>query len=251
MFSKSRLTLLVAALGFLAVGTGLFLSEPAQGQVAAGGRMKGGKGGGGFVAQPQPEPNPGGSGVAAQYSAIKLVENSDLRQYINVARDCIKDKAWNDACTAIQSILDKKEDFYVQVREKDPSGKETLRWTSVKFEANNLLGSMPEDGLDVYGMLRGQGGEQARRRQKNGDREMLAEVAQRYLHTKAGMEANDLLATSFLDRGQFFMAALRFEKLMAMNPDRVKLSELALFKAALSVSPRRRHQERRLTWKKL
>ena len=67
-----------------------------------------------------------------------------------------------------------------------------------------------------------------------GNREMLAEVAQRHLHTRAGIEANDLLATYFMDRGQFFMAALRFEKLFAMNPERVKIDDMTLFKAALA-----------------
>src|SRR5262245_11687839 len=54
---------------------------------------------------------------ATQYSAIKLIEKSEFRQYINVARDCIADEAWNDAVTALQTILDNKEDFYVQVRD--------------------------------------------------------------------------------------------------------------------------------------
>ncbi|MBI3411201.1 MAG: hypothetical protein HY040_22940, partial [Planctomycetes bacterium] len=141
MLINKRRTLLFAALCALASGAG-----PVSAQVV----MKGGKGGGVVFMGGEQAPNPGGGGQAAQYSAIKLVENSELRQYINVARDSVKDKAWNDACTALQLVLDKKEDFYVQVRDKDASGKETLRWTSVKFEANNLLGAMHDDGLDVY-----------------------------------------------------------------------------------------------------
>ena len=86
--------------------------------------------------------NPPGDGQ--QFSAIKLVENSEFRQYINVAQECIKDKDWNDAVTALQSVLDNKEDFYVRIKEKDAVGRETVRWTSVKVEANNLLGSMPQ-----------------------------------------------------------------------------------------------------------
>src|SRR5256885_1536041 len=78
-------------------------------------------------------------GKSTQFSALKLIENTVYRQYINVARDSIKDKAWPDAITALQKILDTKEDHYVQVREKDASGREMLRWTSVKFAANNLL----------------------------------------------------------------------------------------------------------------
>src|SRR5205085_11683101 len=130
-------------------------------------------------------------------------------------------------------LLDNKEDYYVQVKARDRrTGQETVRWTSVKFEANNLLGSMPDEGLDVYEVRYGgkarQDLEEAR---KTGDRELLAQVAQRYLHTRAGAEANDLLATTFLDRGQFFTAALRYERLLALRPDRVKLGDLTLFKA--------------------
>lgn len=210
--------------GFFGVWAGLFFSGQAEGQI---------------IINPKkpapPAPNPGTGGTAAQFSSIKLIEKSEFRQYINVARDCIKDKAWQDAVTALQTILDNKEDFYVQVREKDASGKEITRWASVKFEANNLLGSMPDEGLDVYEQRFGaQAANKLQEAKRTGNRELLAEVAQRYLHTKAGMEANDLLATYFLDRGQFFMAALRFEKLFSMNPNRVKIDALTLFKAALA-----------------
>src|SRR5206468_836644 len=137
--------------------------------------------------------------------------------------------------TALQTILDNKEDFYAQVTETGPDGKKILRWTSVKFEANNLLGSMPDEGLDVYEQRFGaQAKNKLLEAKDTGSRELLAEVAQRFLHTRAGIEANDLLATYFMDRGQFFMAALRFEKLFAMNPERVKIDDLTLFKAALS-----------------
>ena len=54
--------------------------------------------------------------------------------------------------------------------------------------------------------------------------ELLAHVAQRYCHTKAGIDANEIQATLFLHRGQVFSAALGFEKLVRMNPDRTKLS---------------------------
>ncbi len=78
-----------------------------------------------------------------------------------------------------------------------------LRWTSVKFEANNLLGAMPADGLAVYEVRFGnKAKDQLDKAKKHGDRELLAEVAQRYCHTKAGIEANELLATLFLRTGR-------------------------------------------------
>ncbi|MCS7045442.1 MAG: PQQ-binding-like beta-propeller repeat protein [Gemmataceae bacterium] len=204
---------------------------PVQVIVRPGGRLVGGQ-----PRQPAEGPGDGKApGVAAQYSAVKLIEKEEYRKFIEVARDCIKGKEWGDAVTALQAILDKQEDYYVQVRETDAFGREFFRWVSVKFEANKLLGSMSEEGLDVYELRHGAKAramlEDAKAR---GDVALLGEVSQRYLHTKAGFEANDLLATYFLDRGQYFMAALRFEKLLAANPERFKISELMLFKAALA-----------------
>ncbi len=174
-------------------------------------------------------------GITTQYSAIKLIEEPKYRKFIELSRDCINGKEWNDAVTALQVILDNKEDFYVQVRDKDARGNEFLRWTSVKYEANNLLGSMADDGLDVYELRFGAKARAMLEDAKaKGDKDLLGEVSQRFLHTRAGIEANDLLATYFLDRGQFFMAALRFEKLLGVKPERTKLSDLTLFKAALA-----------------
>ncbi|MFO0865236.1 MAG: hypothetical protein U0744_11415 [Gemmataceae bacterium] len=99
---------------------------------------------------PTPAPNPKDRGTAAQFSAVKLVEEPKFRQFIQVARDCIQDKAWNDAIEAIQTILDEKADSYVQLREKNAAGRQVTRWASVKFEANNLLSTMPAEGLDLY-----------------------------------------------------------------------------------------------------
>lgn len=166
---------------------------------------------------------------------VKLIENTMYRQYINVVRDSIKDKAWGDAVTALQKILDTKEDFYVQVRERDKSGREVIRWTSVKFEAANLLGSMPDEGLDVYEQrFGGKALAMLKEAKETGNRDLVAEVANRFFHTRAGIEANDLLATLMLDRGQYFLAALRFERMMKVPTERFKSSDLGLFKAALA-----------------
>lgn len=228
------------ALAILAVAALAWFGAGAAGQVVQERKVQ-------VIAQPAPVAGgmqmkkagvPGskdGEGAAMQFSAIRLIEKPEYRRFIEVARDCIAGKEWNDAVTALQVILDNKEDFYVQVRDKDVTGKEFLRWTSVKYEANNLLGSMADDGLDVYELRLGAKARVMLEEAKaKGDRELLGEVAQRYLHTRAGIEANDLLATYFLDRGQFFMAALRFERLLEIKPERTKISDLTMFKAALA-----------------
>ncbi len=182
MANNRRLAGVLGLIGIVILGASLFVSGPAQAQLVQ--KM--------VIATPVPlGPVPpkvdAGTPLAAQFSGVRLTENSSFRQYLNVARDCIKDKAWQDAVTALQTILDNKEDFYAQVTEVGPDGKKAQRWTSVKFEANNLLGSMPEEGLDVYEQ---RFGAQAKNKlveaKKTGSREVLAEVAQRFLHTKAG-----------------------------------------------------------------
>src|SRR5438270_9220743 len=94
---------------------------------------------------------------------------------------------------------------------------------------------MGADGIEAYEVKYGH---EARKlldqAKKKGDRELLGEVAQRYMHTRAGAEANELLATTFLDRGQFFTAALRFERLLTTKDSRYKVSDLTLFKTALA-----------------
>ena len=239
-----------ACLAALAAGLVALWSTTATGQV---------------IVQPLPAQVPGGpfgpngkkdlregEGKSNQFSAVKLIENTIYRQYINVARDSIKDKAWDDAITALQKILDTKEDHYVQVREKDASGREIIRWTSVKFAANNLLGIMPSEGLDVYETRHGgKALAMLREAKETGDEELLAEVAHRYFHTKAGVEANERLATMLLDRGQFFLAALRFGQMLKLSQDRYPTAPLTLFKAALSYRRAGDKEKSESVWKKL
>src|SRR4029079_10146875 len=109
-------------------------------------------------------------------------------------------------------VLKEEKDHYVQIHENDPFDprREISRWTSVKFEANNLLGTMEFEGLEVYEQMHGATAKQKLDEAKqNGDRDLVAYVAQRYRHTKPGIEANEIRATLYLARGQVFPAALQ------------------------------------------
>jgi len=197
------------------------------------------------------DPVPVGGGSASGHSSVKISEDSNLRRILNVGRDCLNDKDWPQAIEAFQKLLEQPKDHYVQVTEKDPTGQEVKRWTSVKFEANNLIGSMPLEGLLIYEQKHGADAKtKLDEAKKKGDRESLAEVAQIFCHTHAGIEANEILATLFLQRGQIFTAALRYEKLLQMNPERTKLSDLTLFKASLAfyrAGDKKNYEE---TWKR-
>jgi len=181
-----------------------------------------------------------------QFSAVKLVENADFRRLIEAARDCIKDKDWDEAATALNEVLDKEEDFYVKV--KSPGGGDAFRWASVKYEANNLLSSMPAEGLAQYELrFGGKAAQMLQEAKSTGNWELLAKLAGRYLHTDAGKQANELLATYLLDRGQYFIAALRYDHMLAsLGPPfgrsaapingngNGSIADLTLFKAALA-----------------
>lgn len=144
-------------------------------------------------------PVPGGPSTLG-HSSVKFVDDANSRRYINVARDLIHDKDYDQAGEALQALLNKEKDYYVQVHEPDPADPKKVisRWASVKFEANNLLGAMPAKGLEAY--EKKYGGE-ARKlfdaAVKKDDRETIADIAYRYRHTKAGAEAFAIHAKQF------------------------------------------------------
>jgi hypothetical protein len=147
--------------------------------------------------------------LASQLLSIKPTNASELRAYLNVARACVVDKDWSDAVKAVQLILDNKQDFFTDAIAVGPGGKKVSRSTSFKMEANSLLASMPNEVLDMYEQRFGALAKTKFVEASNtGNRELLAEVAQRYLHTKAGIEANDLLAADFNNHGPYFMPPL-------------------------------------------
>ena len=170
------------------------------------------------------------------WSAVKLVENIQYQEWIEVAHARIITKAWKGAVLFLQNILDSKEDYYAEIKRRDPVTKEEkTRSVSVKIEANHLLSNMPDEGLNIYDLeWGGKAKDLLDQAKRKGNVELLAEVAQRFMNTKAGIEANELLATYFLDRGQFFKASLHFERLLSMRESRTKLSDLVLFKAVLA-----------------
>jgi outer membrane protein assembly factor BamB len=229
MLSTRRVFVVALGLAFLAA---LTLVPGASGQRAA--RMK-------RLIGPQPtQPTvnvPTKPGVFTD--AITYDSRPEFKRYINAAQDCIRDKDWEKAAKALQEILDNKKDFSVEVAHKDPKTKqESTRRVSVRFEANRLIGDMPADGLDTYqNLYGGQARERLDEYKKTGDPAILAEVAQRYMHTRAGAEATDLLATYRLDRGDYFGAAESYKRLLALAKKRHKpidISELTLFKAAMA-----------------
>jgi outer membrane protein assembly factor BamB len=167
--------------------------------------------------------------------AITLPTDRQVKERLKVAREeYIQNEAWSEAANLLQKILDSKEDVFVQVPQKTVNGQERVRWLSAKAEANRLLGTMPDKGLQFYELQDGSAARKLLNEAKaKSDPQLLAEVAQRYFHTEAGAEATDLLGTYHLDRGRPLMAALCYERLLDRE-GADQLSPLTLFKAALA-----------------
>ncbi len=167
--------------------------------------------------------------------AVTVPINRESKRLIQAAQDYIKKKEWLTAVECLQSLLEDKQDSFIEVDGgADEKGKTPKRRVSVRIEANRLIGELPPDGLETYQVKYGQtAANHLKEALEANDPARLAEVALRYLHTKAGADATNLLGTYYLDRGAYLMAALSFERLLS-RPDADRLPAKVLFKAALA-----------------
>jgi outer membrane protein assembly factor BamB len=160
---------------------------------------------------------------------VTLPTDRKAKQSIGVARDMIESQLWGEAARVLQALLDTKEDVFVEVERNGVN-----HWVSLHGEANRLLSTMPPQGRQFYEL---QFGARAKARlaeaKAKSSQEILAEVANRYLHTEAGAEATKLLGDYNLDRGNFIPAALCYDRLLS-HERAAKMSPVALFKATLA-----------------
>jgi outer membrane protein assembly factor BamB len=179
----------------------------------------------------QPDAKPGN-----RFSAMKLVENDNYQKMVDQAIDAVNDGDWQAACDYLQAILDSHKDYFATVEVRDPiNGGKKASAISIKLEANRLIAQMPPEGLNTYELKFGPLAKQKLEDAKStGSPELLAAVASQYRNTKAGQTANELLGTFFLDRGDWFKAALQFERLLGPDPAKSTASDLMLLKAALA-----------------
>jgi outer membrane protein assembly factor BamB len=165
---------------------------------------------------------------------ITLPTDRKAQQVMQKGQELIEEKEWNKAVEALQYLLNTPEDGFVQITREAPGRAPITLWVSIRSEANRLIGTMPGDGLKVYEEMYGR--EAANRladARDHNDVQMLADVAQRYLHTKAGNKAAELLGTRSLERDEPLMAALYFERLIN-GPRGAELETPVLVKAALA-----------------
>jgi outer membrane protein assembly factor BamB/tetratricopeptide (TPR) repeat protein len=167
-----------------------------------------------------------------------------VRDYLNV-----KDPAnikWNEVCSFLQQILDSKSDSFFDVKYKVGDTTRINR-ISVKTEANRIIATFSPEGLQFY--QQAQGGNAAQlledARKANYDLAMLSDLSQRYFHTRAGAEGTVLLATIYLERGNYIEAAHAFERLLPRKDIDDLFTARTLFKACLALkrSGEPRHAE--------
>lgn len=166
--------------------------------------------------------------------AVTLPRDPEARRLLQAAQDYIRKREWRVAAECLQNLLDAPEDSFIEVTRKNDRGAETVIKASVRAEANRVIGELPTEALEAYRLQFGPAAEDKfKDAVAAADPALLAEISQRYQHTDAGLKATDLLGTYHLDRGQYLMAALCFERLLA-RPDADKLPPKVLFKAALA-----------------
>ena len=165
---------------------------------------------------------------------VTLPQDIQARQRLAAADDYIRVRAWPEAVRLLQALLDARSDSFRRVTYRDKRGRTSQRWASIRVEAEQLLAHLPKDGMDFYRLTY-----EARARQelaaakRDADRTAIQELARRYRHTAAGVEALEWLGSYHLDRGHADIAAVCFRQLLHdRGPDR--LAPMTLFKAALA-----------------
>ena len=180
--------------------------------------------------------NPAGGANAASF---ELPHDTDARRHIEAAREYIDAKRWPEVAEAIQHVLNDPRDKFAPLLRKGPDGKEIEVLTSVRAEANRLLAGLPPEGLEVYKASKDAGPAAAEYLQKakgaDSSEERLSYLGllvRNYLHTDAGGEAADLLATHFMDAGDFRTAARYYGLLLTRAGGANVAPPDALFRAA-------------------
>jgi outer membrane protein assembly factor BamB len=196
-----------------------------------------------FFPQPTPPDAP------APVEPIELPTDLTSRTKLDAASDYIKEERWPEALRTLQALLDARDDKFI--KREDPKNKGVIRYLSARTEAERMIGALSPKGLASYQLsfnpVARKMLDEARERN---DVEGLHEVVRRYLHTSAGGEALELVATFELDRGRADVAASCYRRLLD-RPGGEQLSALTLYKAALAFRMAGDRVRDEQTWKKL
>jgi outer membrane protein assembly factor BamB/tetratricopeptide (TPR) repeat protein len=163
---------------------------------------------------------------------VKLLVDPRAKRKLDEAKRLIANQDWSQAIRLLQGLIDSKEDVFLQ---EEADGEGQGRRISVRAEASQLIGSLPKEGKQFYELEYGGLAKSMLRQGKvNGEPQVFADVAMRYLHTEAGLEATALLGSYHLDQGRHVVAALCYERMLERESNLSNLPALTLFKAALA-----------------
>ena len=152
--------------------------------------------------------NPNDPAARDVYS-IFLPAPRNLRQNLSRAQKALDEQRFSDAVTELGEILNSPtgDDYFLGT-----AGSKDAQ-VSLKTQAQQLLGSMPSKGRQLYEL---QYGAEARsmldKALEEGNVQLLTDVTRRFFHTKAGYEATLLLGRWQLDQGRPLAGALTLRR---------------------------------------
>ncbi len=151
---------------------------------------------------------------------IFLPAPRNLRQQLSRAAKALEEEQLSEAVDLLGQLLASpgtdsgvtdpgaEQDYFLS--ESEAAGTQT----SLKSEAQRMLGSMPDKGRELYELKFGADARQMLERAlETRDFPQLVEVTRRYFHTSAGYEATMLIGRYYFDQGRPLAAAMRFERL--------------------------------------
>jgi outer membrane protein assembly factor BamB/tetratricopeptide (TPR) repeat protein len=164
-------------------------------------------------------------------------EDRDSREQLRAVMDYLEktNVPWDVVTSTAQRLLDSRSDSFFNLRDAK-SGKETGTRVSVKAKINDLLGTLPKEGRQVYELNYGPPAEALLKKAilAGYDKLLLAEVSQRYFHSKPGAQAAILLANMDLESGNYIEAAYGFQRILVRSDAEEILTPRILFKAAIA-----------------
>ena len=172
------------------------------------------------------------------YQSFTFPEDRDAKQRLKAVMDYLDKKTvpWDVVCGTSQQLLDAKSDSFFPLDEAAAGGKATGSRVSIKTKVNDLIGNFPKEGRQFYELTYGPTADAILKDavQNRYDKPALADVSQRYFHTKAGAQATLLLATLDLETGNYAEAAYGFQRLLGRPESDDVLTPRTLFKAAVA-----------------
>lgn len=145
-------------------------------------------------------------------SGVSLPTDRLRERQLDRARRLVADKRWSDAATLLDEILAADRDFFFR-----PDLQKNT-WRSIKSDASRLVGELPPEGREAYGLqFRARAERLLAQAIAHGDADGVIAVARRWPHTPAGQQATLLAALAAIDDNQPLAAVAWLDRLSAAS----------------------------------